>query len=62
MPVDVVERHVAHQKDETYPWHIGRVYSGCDEIGSTSADEDGPEASPHVEEANQVEHGDAFCN
>lgn len=47
-----------HEEYKSDPWHVGRVDSRRDDIGSTCADDKGSESSPHVEEADEVEHRD----
>lgn len=60
LAVDVVDRHVAHDKGETDPWHIrARAEELCDAVGAAGADEEGAGAVPEVEEADEVEEGDA---
>lgn len=54
----VVHRHVSHEKNESNPWHVRRVDPGRDEVGTTGTDDESPQTGPHIEEADQVEHGD----
>lgn len=60
LAVDVVDRHVAHDKGEADPWHVrARAEEPGDAVGAAGADEEGADAGPEVEQADEVEEGDA---
>ena len=46
---------MAHEEDETDPRHVRTVYIGCEGIGAGGADEEGANAIPETEEADEVE-------
>ena len=46
--------HVPHQKDETYPWHEWAMYKFGDCECAGGAYEDGPYATPYVEQSDKV--------
>jgi hypothetical protein len=57
LAVDVIDRHVTHEKHEADPRHVRGVNLRGDEIGAGGTDEYSPKAAPQVKEAYQVEHG-----
>lgn len=55
LAIQVVDGHVAHQEDEADPWHQRALDVFGNDIGTGGADEQGAEASPEVEETDEVE-------
>lgn len=58
LPMDVIGRHVAHEEDETNPWHERSIHILGNEVCPSGADEEGPDTSPKIEEADEIEEGD----
>lgn len=58
LSVKVVDRHVAHEKDEADPGHERTVDISGDGICSSRANEQRPHACPEVEKTNQVKERD----
>lgn len=56
----MIDRHVAHEEDESDPWHERSIYIFCYEICTCRADEKSADASPEIEEANEIEKRDAI--
>jgi hypothetical protein len=54
----MVDGEMDHQEDESDPWHERTLDVSSNGIGPKRADEDGSEAIPEVEEANEVEDRD----
>ena len=54
----MVDRHVSHEKDKAYPWHEWTIYIFGDQVCSSGADEERADATPKIEEANEVEQRD----
>ena len=50
---------MAHQKHEADPWHVGRFDFVSYDVGAGSADGQCAQADPQVEQAGEVEQGDA---
>jgi hypothetical protein len=51
---------VGHQEDEADPWHIGGAAKELrDGVGASGREEEGAQAIPQVEEADEIENGDA---
>jgi hypothetical protein len=49
---------MAHEEDETYPWHERSINVVGNEICASRADEECPDTSPKVKEADEIEEGD----
>lgn len=56
--MDMVYGHVAHQEDESEPWHECSVHVVCQGISDNCVDGDGSDATPQIEKTRQVE----YCN
>jgi len=51
---------VAHDEEEADPWHVRALAQVlCDAIGAGGAEAQREEATPQVEESDQIKHGGA---
>ena len=57
LAVNVVDGHVAHEEDEADPWHEGAMNVFGNGVCPNGADQDSADASPEIEEPNEVEQG-----
>lgn len=56
--MNMIDRHVAHDEDKSYPWHERTIHVRSNEVRPSRAYEKRADARPKVEQANQVEERD----
>lgn len=60
LALELVHAHVAHEEDEADPWHVGAsAEEEGDGVGATRGKEDGSQAIPEIEQADEVENADS---
>lgn len=61
LAIDVADGHVAHDEDEADPGHVGAAAEVFgDGVGAARADEKRDDAIPQIEQADEIEEGDAL--
>ena len=55
----MIDRHMPHKKDESYPWHQGSIHVCSNQVCPGRTYEQCTNASPQIEEPNEVKERDA---